>query len=52
MCLVCVEYNKGRMTIKVAQRAAQELYVYGQDDEEALHILEMTLKFAKGDEDE
>lgn len=38
MCLICVEYNKKRMTKEEVKRALPEMIMYAKSEKEKLHF--------------
>lgn len=41
MCLLCIEWNKGNMTIKEAITAGKELINYAKNIDDAEHVEEL-----------
>ncbi len=41
MCLICVEFNKNRMTFEEVKRALPEMIIFANDDLAKKHYLEL-----------
>lgn len=44
MCMVCIEWTKGKMTLQEVDRALAEIIDTTSDDEQLLHAQEVLVK--------